>query len=77
MRSIRRTLRGPSVLLKTERNREVLFRTRFTTVWRSEMHISLKVDAGVGLFSGVQHIMTIKEGGGLQGSAHLSTVYGM
>jgi hypothetical protein len=45
MRSVRRTLRGPSVLSKTKRNRVVLLRTRFTTLWRSEIHISLKIDA--------------------------------
>jgi len=45
MRSIRRTLKGPSVLPKTQWNRAVLFRTRFTTIWRSEIHISVKVDA--------------------------------
>jgi hypothetical protein len=39
MRSIRRTLRGSSVLTKTERNRVVLFRTRFT-IWGSEIHMS-------------------------------------
>jgi hypothetical protein len=45
MRSIRRTLRGPSVLLKTQRNHAVLFRTRLTTISGSEIRISLKVDA--------------------------------
>jgi len=45
MRRIHRTLRGPSVLPKTQRNRAVLFRTRFKTIWRSEIHISLKFDA--------------------------------
>jgi len=39
-----RTLRGLSVLPKTQRNRAVLFRTRFTTIWGSEIHISLKFD---------------------------------
>jgi hypothetical protein len=45
MYSIRRTLRGPSVLPKTQRNRAVLFRTRFTLLWRSEIHINPKIDA--------------------------------
>jgi len=44
MRNIRRTFKGPSVLLKTHRSRAVLFRTRFTTICRSEIHIRLKVD---------------------------------
>jgi hypothetical protein len=46
MRSVRRTLRGPSVLPKTQRNHAVLLGTRFTTLWRSEIHINLKIDAG-------------------------------
>jgi len=33
MRSIHTMLRGTSVLQKTERNRAVLLRTRFTTLW--------------------------------------------
>jgi len=33
-----------SVLPKTQRNRAVLLRLRFTTLWRSEIHISLKID---------------------------------
>jgi hypothetical protein len=45
MRSMRRTFRGPSVLPKTQRNRTVLFRTRFTMLCRSEIHINLKIDA--------------------------------
>jgi len=43
---IRRRLRGRSVLPKTQRNHAVLLRTRFTTLWRSEMHINRKIDAG-------------------------------
>jgi len=35
MRSIRRTLEERFVLPKTQRNRELLFGTRFTTIWRS------------------------------------------
>jgi hypothetical protein len=45
MRSIHRKLRGPSLPPKTQLNRIVLFRTRFRTIWRSEIHISLKVDS--------------------------------
>jgi len=36
MRSIHTTLREPSVLQKTERNRAVLLRTCFITLWWSE-----------------------------------------
>jgi hypothetical protein len=45
MRSIRPTLRGLSFLPKTQRNRAVLYRTRFTTLWRSEVHNNKKIDA--------------------------------
>jgi hypothetical protein len=45
MRSTRRKLRGPSVLPKTQRNRAVPLPTRFTTLWRGEIHINLKSDA--------------------------------
>jgi hypothetical protein len=45
MCSIRRTLRRPSLLPKTQRNRAVLLRTRFTTLWRSEIRINLIIDA--------------------------------
>jgi hypothetical protein len=45
MRSISRTLRGVSVLPKTQRNRAVLLRTQFRTLWRSGIHINLKIDA--------------------------------
>jgi len=78
MRSIHRTLRGPSVLLKAQRNCAVLFRTRFTTIWRSEIRINLKVDASIGFFSGVQYIISVKDSeGNMLGSAHASTTYGM
>jgi hypothetical protein len=30
---------------KTKRNRAVLLRTRFKTLWRSQIHINLKIDA--------------------------------
>jgi len=45
MRSIRRTLRGPSVLPKTQRNHTAISQTRFKTLWRSEILINLKIDA--------------------------------
>jgi hypothetical protein len=45
MRSIRQTLRGQSVLPRTKRNRAVLLRRLFTTLWKSEIHINLKIDA--------------------------------
>jgi hypothetical protein len=45
MRSIRRTLRRPSFLPKTERNRAVLSRTHSRTMWRSEIHSNLRIDA--------------------------------
>jgi hypothetical protein len=45
MRSIRRKLRGLSVLSETQRNRAFLLGTRFTTLWRSENHNNLKIDA--------------------------------
>jgi hypothetical protein len=45
MRSIRRMFRGPSILPKTQWNLADLLRTRFKTLWRSEYHINLKIDA--------------------------------
>jgi hypothetical protein len=45
MHSIRRTLRGQFVLSKTQGSHTVLLRARFTTLWRSEIHINLKIDA--------------------------------
>jgi hypothetical protein len=45
MRSLRQKLRGPSLLPKTQRNRAFLLGTRFTTLWRSENHKNLKIDA--------------------------------
>jgi hypothetical protein len=45
MRSIRRKLEGPSILPKTQHNRAVLLRTRFKTLWRSEIHVNLKIGA--------------------------------
>jgi hypothetical protein len=44
MRTIRRTLRRPSLIKKTKRNRAVLLRIRFKTLWRSQIHINLKID---------------------------------
>jgi hypothetical protein len=45
MRGIRRTLNGPSVLPKKQQNHAVRLITRFTTFWRSEIYINLKIDA--------------------------------
>jgi hypothetical protein len=45
MRSFHRTLKGVSVLPKTQRNRAVLLRSLFTTLWRSKIHENLKIDA--------------------------------
>jgi hypothetical protein len=76
MRSIRRTLRGPSVLPKTQRNQAVLLRTRFTTLWRSEIHTNLTIDAGVAFVSAEQYIIPIKDSeGSILLTAHASTVY--
>jgi hypothetical protein len=55
---------------KTQRNCEVLFPKRFTTLWRREIHIDLKIDAdactdaGVAFVSGVQYVIPIKGYGG-------------
>jgi hypothetical protein len=79
MRSIRRRLRGQSVLPKTQRNHAFLLRTRFTTIWRSEIHISLKIDTTpwtIAFVSGVQYIISIKDSeGSMLVSAYASTVY--
>jgi hypothetical protein len=45
MRSVSRKLEGPSVLPKTQQNRAVLLKTRLETLWRSEIHINLKIGA--------------------------------
>jgi hypothetical protein len=44
MRSLHRTLKGASVLPKTQRIRAVLLRSRFTTLRRSKIHENLKID---------------------------------
>jgi hypothetical protein len=74
MRSIRRKLRGPSVLPKNQRNRAVLLRTRFTALWRSEIHINLQIDADAAFVSAVQYVISIKDSEGSM-LAHASTVY--
>jgi len=51
---------------------------RFTTLWRSEFHINLKVDADIGVacVSTVQYITsTMDSEGRILVSAHASTVY--
>jgi hypothetical protein len=45
MRRIRRKLKGSSELPKTQRNDAAVLRTRFRTLWRSEIHMNLKNDA--------------------------------
>jgi hypothetical protein len=66
------------VLPKTQRTRTVLFRTSFITICRNEIDIKLTVDAGVGFFSGVQYIISVKDSeGNMLGSVHASTTYGM
>jgi hypothetical protein len=65
-----------SVLPKTQRNLAVLLRTRFTTLWTSEIHINLKIDAGVAFVSAVKCIVSIKgSDGSMLVSAHASTAY--
>jgi hypothetical protein len=47
-------------------------------LWRSEIHINLKIDAdaGVAFVSGVQYVTSIKDSeGSMLASAHVSTVY--
>jgi len=77
MRSIRQTFRGPCLLTKTQQNRAVLLRTRFTTLWRSEIHINLKIDAdaGVAFVSAVKYIISLNDReGSMVISAHEPTV---
>jgi hypothetical protein len=70
MRRIRRRLRGRSVLPKTQWNNAVILRTRFTTLWRSEIHTNRKIDAGL------RYTISIKDSeGSMLLSAHASTVY--
>jgi len=38
------TLRGPSVQQKPKWNHDGILRTRFTKLWKSEIHINLKID---------------------------------
>jgi hypothetical protein len=45
MRNIRRKLRRPFLLPKTQRNLAILLIRCLTTLWRSEIHINLKIDA--------------------------------
>jgi hypothetical protein len=45
-------------------------------LWRSDIHINLKIDAGVALVSAVQYIISIKDSeGSMPVSALASTVY--
>jgi hypothetical protein len=45
MRGILRKLRGPSVLPKIQRNLAVVLRTRFRTLWSSDILLNLKIYA--------------------------------
>jgi hypothetical protein len=78
MRSIRRTLRRPSLLPKSQWNRSVLLRSRYTTLWRSEIHINenIDADAGVPFVSTVQCIIPTHDSeGSMLVSGRASTVY--
>jgi hypothetical protein len=80
VRSISRTFRGPSVLTKTQSNRTLLLRTRFTTLWRSDIHMNLKIDAdaGVAFVSAVQYIISVKKSAvSMLVTAHASTIYAL
>jgi hypothetical protein len=84
MRSLSRTFRGLSVLPKTQRNHALVLRARFTTLWRSEILINLKIDAnprtdaGVALVSTVQYIIYINDSEGIMlVSAHAYTAYAL
>jgi hypothetical protein len=78
MRSIRQTFRGPSVLPKTRRNLAFLLRKGFTKLWRIEIHINLKIDAGVPFMSALQYIISVKDNeGNMLLCAHASTAYAM
>jgi hypothetical protein len=78
MRSFHRTLKGASVLPKTQRNRAVLFRARLTKRWRCEIHVNLKVYANAGdcYLSGVQYVISVEDSEDMLGSGHASTTYG-
>jgi hypothetical protein len=76
MRSIQRTLRRPSLIPKSKRNCAVLSQTRFKTLWRCQIHINLKIDAGVAFVSDVQYVVSIRDSeGSMLVSAHASTIY--
>jgi len=84
MRSIRRTLTGPSVLPKTQRNRGLLLRTCFTTISGTEIHISRKfyADAMNGrrrpFVLAVKYIISITNSeGSMLVSTQAPTTYGM
>jgi hypothetical protein len=49
-----------------------------TTLWRSEIHINLKIDAGVAFVPGEQYIISIKDSDdSVLASAHASITYAM
>jgi len=61
--------------VKTQLNRTVQLRTRFNTLWTSEIHINLKIDAGVAMMSVEECIISVKDSeGSMLVNAHESTV---
>jgi len=78
MRSVRRTLRGPSVLPKTQRNHANLLGTLSQRCGEGKSISILKIDtdAGVAFVTGDLYIISIKDSeGSMLVSAHASTVY--
>jgi hypothetical protein len=68
--------------MKTQRYRAILLRTRFTTLWRSEIHINLKIVTDAlnrrrrRFMSAVQYIISIEDSeGSMLVSAHTSTIH--
>jgi len=78
MRSIRRTLRGLSVLLKTTKSRSAVSKTSHNDLEKRNPYRSKsRHDADVGFF-GVNYIMSDKESdGNMPGIAPASTTYKM
>jgi hypothetical protein len=77
MRNVHRTLSRPSLL---HGNLALLFRTRFRTVCRSQIHISLKIDADAGftLPSAEQYVISNKDSlCNILSRAHVSTMFAM
>jgi hypothetical protein len=75
---MRRIIRRTVCTAESTTDLAVLFRTRFKTLWRSEICINLKIDAdaSVAFASGAQYIISIRESeGSMLVSAHTPTVY--